>query len=199
MHISINKISFLQILIVIYYKYHFIELNPKKYQNLLIIKVFGSFLLLLKNFEKRSYNSFPISSRYDEKHFVKKKNLIQIRGEMVGGGGGGMHSQEMVVRTAGGTFSHFLESDPICYGYKSYVPLAEPNWLVIIYSLFICSKKTVVTGDSAMIQDETTENPAWFFNVLSVQHHHTGPRFKGSSERQLVSVGLTSPGIKPTT
>ena len=62
MHISINKISFLQILIVIYYKYHFIELNPKKYQNLLIIKVFGSFLLLLKNFEN-SYNSFPISSR----------------------------------------------------------------------------------------------------------------------------------------
>ena len=26
----------------------------------------------------------------------------------------------------------------------------------------------VVTGDSARIQDETTENSAWFFNVLGV-------------------------------
>ena len=29
----------------------------------------------------------------------------------------------------------------------------------------------------ARIQDETTENSAWFFNVLGVLHRHTGPRF----------------------
>ena len=27
-------------------------------------------------------------------------------------------------------------------------------------------RRLVVTGDSARIQDETTENSAWFFNVL---------------------------------
>ena len=30
----------------------------------------------------------------------------------------------------------------------------------------------VVTGDSARIQDKTTESSAWFFNVLGVQHRH---------------------------
>ena len=30
------------------------------------------------------------------------------------------------------------------------------------------SRRLVVTGDSARIQDETTENSAWFFNVLGV-------------------------------
>ena len=29
-------------------------------------------------------------------------------------------------------------------------------------------RQLVVTGDSAKIQDETTENSAWFFNVLGV-------------------------------
>ena len=29
-------------------------------------------------------------------------------------------------------------------------------------------RRLVVTGDSARIQDETTENSAWFFNVLGV-------------------------------
>ena len=57
----------------------------------------------------------------------------------------------------------------------------------------------VITGGSAVIQDETTESFAWFFNVLGVQHRHTGPRFGVSSERQLIIVILTSPGIEPTT
>ena len=54
-------------------------------------------------------------------------------------------------------------------------------------------------GDSARIGDETTESSAWFFKLLSVLHRHMGPRFKVSSERQLIIVRLTSPGIKPTT
>ena len=45
----------------------------------------------------------------------------------------------------------------------------------------------------------TTESSAWFFNVLGVLHHHMGPGFKISSERQLVIVKMTSPGIEPTT
>ena len=57
----------------------------------------------------------------------------------------------------------------------------------------------VVTADSARIQDETTESSAWFFNVLGVLHRYTGPRFKVSSERQLIIVRLISPGIEPTT
>ena len=43
-------------------------------------------------------------------------------------------------------------------------------------------RRLVVTGYSARIQDETTESSAHFFNVLGVQHRHTGPRFKVSSE-----------------
>ena len=57
----------------------------------------------------------------------------------------------------------------------------------------------VVTGDSARIQDETTDSSAWFSIVLRVLHRHTGPRFKVSSERELIIVRLTSPGIEPTT
>ena len=56
----------------------------------------------------------------------------------------------------------------------------------------------VVNGDSARIQDETTESSARFFNVLDLQHRHTGPCCKVSSERQLIT-RLTSPGIEPTT
>ena len=48
-----------------------------------------------------------------------------------------------------------------------------------------------------MTQDETTESCAWNFNVLGVQHRHTGPGFKVSSERQSVIFRLTSPGIDP--
>ena len=32
-------------------------------------------------------------------------------------------------------------------------------------------KTLVVSGDSARIQDETTDNSAWFFDVLGVKHH----------------------------
>ena len=41
----------------------------------------------------------------------------------------------------------------------------------------------------------TIESSAWFFNVLGVQHRHTGPRFNVSSERQpMILVG--QPGIR---
>ena len=58
-------------------------------------------------------------------------------------------------------------------------------------------RRLVVTGDSARIQDETTESSAWFFNVLGVQHRHTGPRFIVSSERHLIIVNLTSRELNP--
>ena len=59
------------------------------------------------------------------------------------------------------------------------------------FRLFIVSTdasrgQLVVTGDSARIQDETTQSSPWFFYVLGIQHRHTGPRFKVSFERQLV-------------
>ena len=61
-------------------------------------------------------------------------------------------------------------------------------------------RRLVLTGDRVRIQDETTESSNWFFNVLGVQHCHTGPRFKVSSEKQLITVNwLTSRGIEPTT
>ena len=56
-------------------------------------------------------------------------------------------------------------------------------------------RRLFVTGESGRIQDETTENFAWFSNVLGVMHRHKRPRFKVSSERQLV----TSPEIELTT
>ena len=39
-------------------------------------------------------------------------------------------------------------------------------------------KRLVVTGDSARIQDKTTDSTASFFNALSEKHRHTGPRLK---------------------
>ena len=33
-------------------------------------------------------------------------------------------------------------------------------------------RRLVVKGDSARIQDDTTENSAWFFKVLGVSHRH---------------------------
>ena len=59
-------------------------------------------------------------------------------------------------------------------------------------------RRLVVTGDSARIQDETTEISAWFFNVLGVQHRHTGPRFNVSSERQLIIL-VGQPGTRTHT
>ena len=59
-------------------------------------------------------------------------------------------------------------------------------------------RRLVVTGDSARIQDETTENSAWFFNVLGVQHRHTGPRVNVSSERQLIIL-VGQPGTRTHT
>ena len=47
-------------------------------------------------------------------------------------------------------------------------------------------RRLVVTGDSARIQDEATENSARFSYVLGVKHRYTGPWFNVSSERQLV-------------
>ena len=60
-------------------------------------------------------------------------------------------------------------------------------------------RRLVVTGYSARVQNETNESSTWFFNVLGVLHRHMGTRLKVSSERQLVIVRLTSPGIEPTT
>ena len=60
-------------------------------------------------------------------------------------------------------------------------------------------RRLVVKGDSARIQDETTENSAWFFNVLGVSHRHTGPWFNVSSERLLINFWLASQGLEPTT
>ena len=51
--------------------------------------------------------------------------------------------------------------------------------LILIISVYLSSlpvahlsdaprRRLVVTGDSARIQDETTENSAWFFNVFGV-------------------------------
>ena len=57
-------------------------------------------------------------------------------------------------------------------------------------------RRLVVTGNSARIQDETTESSTWFFNVLGVKHRHTGPRFNVSSERLLVIL-VGQPGIRP--
>ena len=54
----------------------------------------------------------------------------------------------------------------------------------------------VVTGNSARIQDEITKSSIWFFNVLDVYHCHMEPQFKVSSERHIIIVRLTSPGIK---
>ena len=59
-------------------------------------------------------------------------------------------------------------------------------------------RRLVVTGDSARIQDETTVNSAWFFNVLGVWHRHMGPRFNVSSERQLIFL-IGQPGIRTHT
>ena len=58
-------------------------------------------------------------------------------------------------------------------------------------------RRLVGTLESARIQVETTESSAWFFNVVGVYSTVTrGPRFKVSSERQLVFVRLTSLGIE---
>ena len=61
--------------------------------------------------------------------------------------------------------------------------------LSILFAYFPLSdgprRRLAVIVDSARKQDETTESSALFFNEMGVQHHHTGPRFKVTSERQL--------------
>ena len=51
------------------------------------------------------------------------------------------------------------------------------DWLIIFVYLSLLPvahlsdapiRRSVVTGDSARIQEKTTENSAWFFNVLGV-------------------------------
>ena len=65
----------------------------------------------------------------------------------------------------------------ICYMYM-YIILYKKYSIIIIF-VYLSSlpvahlsdaprRRLVVTGDSARIQDETTENSAWFFNVLGV-------------------------------
>ena len=57
--------------------------------------------------------------------------------------------------------------------------IVSAYWFDLIISVYLSSlpvahlsdaprRRLVVTGDSARIQDETTENSAWFFNVLGV-------------------------------
>ena len=62
---------------------------------------------------------------------------------------------------------------------KLYVQMLGWNLAWLIISVYLSSlpvahlsdaprRRLVVTGDSARIQDESTENSAWFFNVLGV-------------------------------
>ena len=62
---------------------------------------------------------------------------------------------------------------------KEHWTLLLQSVLILIISFYLSSlpvahlsdaprRRLVVTGDSARIQDETTENSAWFFNVLGV-------------------------------
>ena len=65
--------------------------------------------------------------------------------------------------------SHFLIT-----GFFFFCAYVLADRLVILSSLPVAHLsdatrgRLVVTGDSARIQDETTENSAWFFNVLGV-------------------------------
>ena len=78
--------------------------------------------------------------------------------------------------------SHLNQS---CLNLKHFQPtismlLKRSNvWSVLIILVYLSSlpvahlsgaprRRLVVTGDSARIQDETTVNYAWFFNVLGV-------------------------------
>ena len=71
--------------------------------------------------------------------------------------------------------------DPIyCgVGYTSPVGCNQLSDSSLVFSVYLSSlpvahlsdaprRRLVVTGDSARIQDETTESSAWFFNVLGV-------------------------------
>ena len=62
---------------------------------------------------------------------------------------------------------------------KTHVQIRLVFTIYLIISVYLSSlpvahlsdasrRRLVVTGDSARIQDETTENSAWFFNVLGV-------------------------------
>ena len=91
-----------------------------------------------------------------------------------------------------------LEPKSVVANGKSFFPVYLSS-LPLAYLSDARRRRLVVTGNSARIQDETTESSAWFFNELGMQHHHMGHRFKVSQERQLVIVRLTSPGMEPTT
>ena len=62
---------------------------------------------------------------------------------------------------------------------KKLLPVTDYRTGLLIISVYLSSipvaylsdasrRRLVVTGDSARIQDETTESSAWFFNVLGV-------------------------------
>ena len=57
------------------------------------------------------------------------------------------------------------------------------SWLLVAHLTDAPGRRIVVTGKSSRIQDETTENSTWFFNVQGVWHRHTGPLFNVSYER----------------
>ena len=61
---------------------------------------------------------------------------------------------------AASTFHAFLSFVLVISVYLPSLPVAHLNDAP--------RRRLVVTGDSARIQDETTENSAWFFNVLGV-------------------------------
>ena len=57
-------------------------------------------------------------------------------------------------------YTHVLTRSLIIFVYLSSLPIAHLSDAP--------RRRLVVTGDSARIQDETTENSVWFFNVLGV-------------------------------
>ena len=83
---------------------------------------------------------------------------------------------------------------------KTQVSDPGPSWpscsslLPVPYLSDAPRRRSIITGDSARIQDGTTENSVWFFNVLGVQHRHMGPQFNISSERLLVIFKLAGWG-----
>ena len=53
-------------------------------------------------------------------------------------------------------------------------------------------RRLVVTGDSARIEEKTTESSTCFFNILGLKHRYTGPRFNVAFERQSVVLSWTA-------
>ena len=64
---------------------------------------------------------------------------------------------------------NFLVAKNKNYGYQFYFIISVYlSSLPVAHLSDAPRRRLVVTGDSARIQDETTENSAWFFNVLGV-------------------------------